>query len=195
MIRPAVFLSVIATLSSVTIGLAQAPAAPAATPQTAVAAPPPPATKVEAFRPAAGSLVTLGYNDLGTISYSIAVDARELTDARGTRVRGVVVTVLENQYRNETAMLDSDELPELIRGIDALLAVKTNPTHYENFEVRYTTKGELRITAFGSGDKVSYAVRAGRVTTASTKINEEQLRKLRGMFDAANQLFASQPAQ
>jgi len=150
---------------------------------------------VEAFQPAAGTIFTIGYNDLGTIGYSIVVDARELTDARGTKARGVTVAVIESQYRTERAFIDADELPELIRGIDALLAVKANPTRYENFEVQYTTKGELEISAFGSGDKVSYAVRAGRVTTAQSRINEDGLRKLRGMFDAANKLFSAQPGQ
>jgi len=194
MTKPSFVISgaVIATVCAMTLANAQAPAAAAAAPS---APPPPPATKVEAFRPAAGSIMTFGYNELGSISYNISVDARELSDARGAAVRGVAVAVIESQYRTEQAFIDADELPELIRGIDALLAVKTNPTRYENFEVRYTTKGELRLTAFGSGAKVSYSVRAGRVTTARANVNEEGLRKLRAMFEAANQLFSAQPAK
>jgi hypothetical protein len=172
----------------------------AALPQAAAVAapaapPPPPATKVEAFQPAAGTLFTLGYNELGNIGFSISVDARELSDVRGTKVRGITVTVIESQYRTERALVDADELPELIRGIDALLAVKTNPTRYENFEVRYTTKGELQIAAYGSGAKVSFAVKAGRLTTATARTNEEGIRKLRAMLEAANQLFSAQPGQ
>src|SRR3954469_11435712 len=172
-----------------TLAFAQAPAAPvAATPAT----PPAPATKVESFRPAAGTLVTIGYNELGTIGYNVSVDARELSDVRGAKVRGVVVTVIQGQYRTETAMIDADELPELIRGVDALLALKSNPTRYENFEVRYTTKGELELTAYNSDKAISYTVQAGRVTTASVEVDEDGLRKLRAMFDAANQLFVAQ---
>ncbi len=185
--------AVIATVCSLTLANAQAPTAPAAAP--APPPPPPPATKVEAFRPAAGSVITFGYNELGTIGYQISVDARELSDARGVSVRGVAVTVIETQYRTEIAVVDADEIPELIRGMDALLAVKANPTRYENFEVRYTTKGELQLTVYGSGNKVSYSVRAGRVTTARASTNEDGFRKLRGMFEAASQLFAAQPAR
>ena len=193
MARPSFIISgaVISTVCSLTLANAQAPTVPAAAPVP----PPPPATKVEAFRPAAGSVITFGYNELGTIGYQVSVDARELSDARGVSVRGVAVTVIETQYRTEIAVVDADEIPELIRGMDALLAVKANPTRYENFEVRYTTKGELQLTVYGSGNKVSYSVRAGRVTTARASTNEDGFRKLRGMFEAASQLFAAQPAR
>jgi len=71
--------------------------------------------------------------------------------------------------------------------------VKANPTRYENFEVRYTTKGELQITAFNSGPKISFAIRAGRVTTAQAFTDEEGIRRLRAMFETANQLLNRQP--
>lgn len=158
----------------------------------AAVATPVPATKVEAFRPAAGTVMTLGYNDLGEVS-GISVDARELRDTRGGLVRGVAVEVTEGEYRDERSFVDADELPELIRGIDALLAVKNNPTRYESFEVRYTTKGELQITAYNSGQTIGYAVRAGRVSTAQRFVDEEGLRGLRAMFAAANRLLNTQP--
>ncbi len=153
---------------------------------------PAPATKVEGFRPAAGTVMTFGYNELGRVG-TISVDAREMSDTRGGTVRGVAVQITEGEYKEERSFVDADELPELIRGIDALLAVKANPTRYENFEVRYTTKGELQITAFNSGPKISFAIRAGRVTTAQAFTDEEGIRRLRAMFETANQLLNRQP--
>jgi len=138
--------------------------------------------------------MTFGYNNLGNVS-NIAVDARELSDTRGGLVRGVAVEITQSEYREERSFVDADELPELIRGIDALLAVKTNPTRYENFEVRYTTKGDLQITAFNSGQKISYAIRTGRVTTAQAFIDEVGLQKLRAIFQAANQLLSTQTSR
>src|SRR5258708_27235071 len=155
-------------------------AAGAAVPR-APATPPPPATKLEAFHTAAGSVIPLRYNQLGPVNYEVLVDAREVSDPRGAKVRGVVVTVLESQYVTERAFIDADELPELLRGIDALLAVKANPTRYENFEVRYTTKGELELSVFSSGSKIQYAIQAGRVTTATARVNEEALQRFRAM--------------
>jgi hypothetical protein len=167
---------------------AQVPAQPAAV----TSAPPPPATKVEAFKPAAGTLVTFGYNELGSVS-GVSVDARELRDTKGNLVRGVAVEVTQSQYREERAFIDADELPELLKGIDALLGVKTNPTTFQNFEVRYTTKGELQVTAFGSAGQVKYAVQAGRISTAQAFVDEDGLRRLRTMFETASQQLGTQP--
>ena len=82
-------------------------------------------------------------------------------------------------------------LGELLKGIDALLSVKSNPTSFQHFEVRYTTRGELQLTAFGGSSGIRYAVQAGRVTTAQAFLNEEQFRKLRGLFESASQLLAA----
>jgi hypothetical protein len=151
------------------------------------AAPLPPATKLEAFKPAAGTVVTVAYNELGGI-LGVSVDAREIRDNRGNVVRGVVVEVTQSQYREERAFVDADEIPELLRGIDALLEVKSNPTTYQKFEVRYSTKGELQLTAFGTtGGRTRYAIQAGRFTRAQAFTDEDGLRKLRAMFETAGQ--------
>jgi hypothetical protein len=157
--------------------------------------PPAPATKLEAFKPAAGTVVTFGYNELGQVG-AVSVDARELRDTKGDVVRGVAVEVTESEYRRERAFVDSDELPELLKGIDALLGVKANPTSYQNFEVRYTTKGELQIAAFsGHSGGISYAVQAGRLTTAQAFMDEDGLRKLRTMFEVAGQQLGGRAAR
>ena len=171
--------------------LGQAPVQPAAVAPAA----PAPATKLEAFKPAAGTVMTFGYNNLGTVS-GISVDARELRDTKGGIVRGVAVEVTESEYREERSFVDTDELPELLKGIDALLSIKTNPTTFENFEVRYTTKGELQVTVFnrGGGD-FRYVVQAGRTTIARRYLDEDGLRKLRTMFETAMQELSTQPAK
>lgn len=171
--------------------LAQAhviPVAPSAShPETATS----PATKLESFKPSAGSLVTFGYDELG--QGLVSVDARELRDSKGLVVRGLVVEVYESQYRSERSFVDADEIPELLKGIDALLVVKTNPTQFKNFEVRYTTRGELELVAFNnSSGKIAYAVRAGRLVKANrTGLDTDALLKLRGQFEAGSQKLAS----
>jgi len=135
--------------------------------------------------------VTLGYNELGGIS-GVSVDARELRDAKGASVRGVLVEVTQSQYREERAFIDVDELPELLKGIDALMAVRENPTQFTQFEVRYTTKGELQITAFNnSRGQIQYAVKAGRVTPAHVFTDAEGVRLLRTQFEKAQQILSS----
>lgn len=156
----------------------QAPASPPG--QQQASAP----TKLEAFKPAAGTIVTVGYDELGAVK-GISVDVRELR-AGATTVRGLVVQVTESQYRDERSFVDADEVAELIRGVDALLEVKGNPTSFKNFEVRYTTRGDLQLTAFNSADgSLSYAVRAGRVAGAQRFITAADMQRLRGMLVAA----------
>jgi hypothetical protein len=146
----------------------------------------PPATKLEGFKPAAGAVVTLGYSELGSVS-GVAVDVREMRESSGDTVRGLLVNVTESQYRNERSFVDADEIPELLRGLDALLEVKANPTKFKNFEVRYTTRGELELTAFNNAQgSIRYAVKAGRTLKAQRFLDADDMRKLRGMVQAAS---------
>ena len=162
--------------------------------QATTVAAPPPATKLEAFKPAAGSVLTIAYQEMGEIS-GVSIDAREMRDARGAVVRGVIVEIRESQYRRERSFIDADELPELLKGIDALLEVKTNPTTFPNFEVRYTTRGELQITAFNSGAAIRYAVQTGRVLKAQSFIDESDMRRLRILLAGAQEKLAAAPAR
>jgi len=122
----------------------------------------------------------------------IEVDVRELRDSKGPSVHGVVVEVTQSEYRDERSFVDADEIPELLKGIDALLAVQTNPTSFKNFEVRYTTRGDLQLTAFNNASgKIQYAVQAGRITTAQSFIDATDLQRLRAMFVAAGEKLAA----
>ena len=90
-----------------------------------------------------------------------------MRDAKGSGVRGLLVEVTESQYRKERSFVDADEIPELLKGFDALLEVKANPTPFKSFEVRYTTRGELQLTAFSSANgSILFAVQAGRTLKA-----------------------------
>lgn len=167
------------------------------TPPPAVVRPPdlPPATKLEGFRPGAGKVVTLGYTELGAVS-GIAVDVREFGQAGGSSARGVVVQVTQSEYREERSFVDADEIPELLRGFDALLEVKTNPTSFKNFEVQYTTKGELQITAFNDySNTIRFSVEAGRTVPARRSVDTNGLRKLRALFDSAQRILAATPSR
>jgi hypothetical protein len=110
---------------------------------------PPPATQLEAFKPTAGSVATFAYDNLPRIQ-NINIDARELRDTKGGAVRGLLVAIKQSEYRDERSFVDMDEIPELIKGIDAVAAVNVNPTKFENFEVHYQTRGGLDVTAFNT---------------------------------------------
>ena len=165
------------------------PPAGQVTPIAAVQPELPPATKLEGFKPV-GAVVTLGYDDLGGAA-GVRVEVREMRDAKGG-ARGLVVQIMESQARTERSFVDADEIPELLKGLDALLEVKANPTPFKMFEVRYTTRGELRLTAFNNAKgAVQYAVQVGRAQKALRLLEASDLLRLRGLFDAALQKLSS----
>jgi hypothetical protein len=123
----------------------------------------------------------------------ISVDVREMRDSKNATVRGLLVDVTESEYRQERSFVDADEIPELLKGFDALLEVKANPTQFKNFEVRYTTRGELQLTAFNANrGAVLYAVQAGRgVKAQKVGLRAQDMQTLRGLFGAASQKLTS----
>jgi hypothetical protein len=118
---------------------------------------------------------------------------REMRDSKGAAVRGLLVDVTESEYRHERSFVDADEITELLKGFDALLEVKANPTQFNNFEIRYTTRGELQLTAFNTDrGGLLYAVKAGRTLGAQRiGLSAADMQKIRGLFDAASQKLAA----
>lgn len=169
---------------------------PAPNPEVQLQAPPP-ATKLEGFKPAAGTVLTVGYDELGVIvpgfvnSGTVSIEARQLDDG-SSRLRGITVTVTQGQFRKEVSFVDEDELAELIQGVDMLLETKANPTKFPNFEVSYTTKGELELTAFNdSKGEIQFAIQTGRVVHATRLLSRADLQKIRAMFQAAAERFSA----
>jgi len=154
------------------------------------------ATKLEGFKSPSGSISTLGYDDLGMVS-GVAVDVREMRDARNIPVRGLLVQVSEGQGRSEHSFVDADEVAELLRGIDALLGITANPTQFRNFETRYTTRGELQLTAYNSGSSlIQYAVQAGRGMKAQrTGLSPSDMQRLRAVFASGLQKLQATTAK
>jgi hypothetical protein len=167
--------------------------APAPAPAPVIVSPPlPPATMLEGFRPAIGSVLTLGFEDLGEVD-GVSVDVREMRDTHGGRVRGLVVEVRETQTIREQSFVDADEIPELLNGLDALIAVTANPTQFRSFEIRYTTKGELDLVASSSRNRgILYSVTVGRLLKARRGgLNAGEMHQLRTLFEAASQKLAT----
>jgi hypothetical protein len=154
--------------------------------------PPPPATEIEGFRAPIGSVVTIGYEVLGEIA-GISVDARELRASSGQRVRGVVIELAEEKTAPEQSYIDVDELPDLLKAMDRLLAVTQNPTQFRNFEMHYATKGELELTASSSRNRgVVFTVEVGRMVKARReRLTGGELQQLRTLIEAASQKLAT----
>jgi hypothetical protein len=161
-------------------------------PPMLVGPPLPPATQIEGFRAPLGSVVTVGYEVLGEVA-GISVDARELRASTGERVRGVVIEVTVEKVSPEQSYVDVDELPDLLKGMDRLLAVTENPTQFRNFEMHYATKGELELTAWSSHNRgVLFTVEVGRIVKARReRLTAGELQQLRTLVEAAAQKLAT----
>jgi len=159
--------------------------------------PPPPATTLEAFHALPGTILTTAYEELGDVD-GVLVEAREMRDSLGARVRGVVVTIVTTGPTSrltppDQAFVDPDELPALLRAFEALQAITTNPTgEFKNFDMRYSTKGELVLTASSTRQRgVVYGIEVGRVLRARRTLNGGEFNQLRTLVEAAQQKLAT----
>jgi hypothetical protein len=172
---------------------AQQPA-PAPPPQEPIilGPPPPPATALEAFAVPPGEVLMTAYEELGDVD-GVFVEAREVRDPRARRARGIVVTIAGRQTNPEQAFVDPDEFATLLRGFDALLAITTNPSgQFKNFALRYSTRGELVLTASSTRNRgVVYGVEVGRVMRARRTLNGGEFHELRILVEAAQQKLAT----
>ena len=159
-----------------------------------VGPPPPPATALEAFSVPPGQVLFSAYEDLGEVS-GVFVEAREMRDGRTRRLRGVVVTILGRQQAQlaEQAFVDLDELPDLMKAFDTLLAITTSQSgQFRNFDMRYSTRGELVLTASSTRNRgVIYGVEAGRVQRTRRTLNGGEFHQLRTLVEAAQQKIAT----
>ena len=77
--------------------------------------------------------------------------------------------------------------------IAALTSVNRNPTSFEGYELHYSTRGALLVSALSTRTGgIVYAVEAGRLAKClRTGITPGEMIKLRGLFDAAVQKLRS----
>ena len=159
-----------------------------------VGPPLPPATLLEGFRAPIGAVVTVGHETIGEVG-RVSVELRELRDSTGGRVRGIVIEVVPEKGSQQSSYVDLDEIPPLLKGIDELLPVTSNPTQFTSFEMHYATKGELEVTASSSRNRgVVFSVEAGRFAKARRDgLTAGELQQLRVLIEAASQKLATMP--
>lgn len=165
---------------------------PAAQPPLASLLPPlPPATMLEGFAQPIGSMLTLGYDELGEV-VGVSVDVREIRDTRGARVRGLVVEIATAPTSSEQSLVDADEIPGLLKAVDDLVAITANPTQFKSFEVRYMTRGELALTASSSRNRgIVFGVEVGRLAKVRRALTAGEMHQLRTLFEVASQKLAT----
>ena len=149
-----------------------------------------PATKLEGFRPEAGSILTAGFEGLGAIGRSrVFVEVRDLRDSKGNTAGGVTINLIEGPSRNERAFIDVDELPGVLGSLDTLLKISANPTQFKRFESRFVTRGNLSFVAYSnSTGAIEYALQVHEVPLATIQnIESVEMLRLRELLDQALQ--------
>ena len=157
----------------------------------------PPATKLEAFRPKEGMVTTIAYEEVGTISRSMSgqpgvrVTVMQAKDTDGGAARGILFEIFF-ESRIDTSFVDEDELPELVKGLDALISVRDTATVFKYFQVHYSTRGNLVVSVMkpmtGGFQRV---VTVGRARPIQREINKGELERLRLWVEAARRKLDS----
>ncbi|MFZ5804891.1 MAG: hypothetical protein ACOY7U_08570 [Acidobacteriota bacterium] len=151
-----------------------------------------PKTKLEAFQAQTGAVVIKGFSRIGRVSGlgSVEVIAMEITDAATrTKQTGVVIEVKESGRLENTdrSFIDYDEVDSLLRGIDYISRATADVTKLDQFEATYKTKGDFKVTTFGSSGKIEAAVSSGYLRPATAFLSLQQLGELRAIIAQAKQ--------
>lgn len=150
-----------------------------------------PATKLEKIQGMKGSIINKGFTEIGSLygSYSgkITITAYEFNNIKsGVNEYGLSIEIKrEKKYGDseKSSFIDFDEISHLIKGIEYLEKIKTNPTKSKNFESTYKTKGGLSITVFNSSNgEFSIAISVGLYGKENAYLDTLSLKEFKEML-------------
>ena len=156
-------------------------------------------TKLEQFSAKTGAVLIRGFQKVGSVqglyNTSINIESKEFSNVTdGSKQYGVTIEAYKENGKYDkkhTSFIDFDEIDSLIKGIDYISKIKPDTTKLEDFQADYTTKGELKISTFSSGDKLMAAVTSGNIGGVAAYFNIEDLAKVRGLLLEAKKLIES----
>ncbi len=150
-----------------------------------------PITRLEAVETNTGTVIVRATASIGSVSANggtLAVKGRDFTDAgSGRRELGISITISLGNQREDTLMIDYDELDSLLNGIDYLARVDWSVTSFPAFDALYTTKSGFRLVAFGGrrSGAIEYTARSVRSLWPSLPLSRDQLAQLRSLVEQA----------
>lgn len=144
-------------------------------------------TRLESFRPEPGAIMTIGHEIVGGIRRgSAVVEVRDVRDSRGNSAGGLTILLFASApSRNERMFLDVDEIPGVLKSLDALLKYTANPTPFKKFEARFVTRGNLSFVAYANAaGNIEYALQVDEVPQATiSNIESVDMLKLRELIE------------
>lgn len=156
-------------------------------------------TKLEQFSAKTGVVMIRGFHKIGTAqgiyNTSVNIQSKEFTNVSdGTKQYGITIEAFQEDGRYDkqhTSFIDYDEIDSLIKGIEYISKVQTDVTKLEDFQADYTTKGDLKISTFSSGDKIMAAVTSGNIGGVAAYFNIEDLAKVKDLIIEAKKKIDS----
>lgn len=138
-----------------------------------------PKTKLEAFQQQTGSVLIKGYTEIGNVvaidpsPASTSVHAMEFASATTkNKLTGIVIEINTMSRRgmnvtgSERSFIDYDEIDDLLKGIDYISNAAKGVTKHDNFEVKYSTRGDFSATTFNSGNgEIKASIDVGRLSS------------------------------
>lgn len=135
-----------------------------------------PKTKLEEFQRQTGSVLIKGYTEIGSLVAgepslsSTSVRAMEFTSATTKKKStGIVIeiTIMSSRVTDSSrSFIDYDEIDDLLKGIDYIAKANADATKHDNFEVKYSTRGDFSATTFNSGNgETKAAIDVGRLSS------------------------------
>jgi hypothetical protein len=102
-------------------------------------------------------------------------------------MHGVAVEVKEGDQREDTTIVDYDELDSFLTAIDYVSKVDYTATPLPAFEAVYATRGGLRIAAYSNrrSEGIQIAVQSSTLTTTRVLLSREQLAQFQLLIQQA----------
>jgi hypothetical protein len=154
---------------------------------------PQPKTKIEQFSAKTGVVLIRGFHKIGSAlglySTSVNIEAKEFTNVTdGRKQYGITVESFKEDGRYDkrhTSFIDYDEIDSLVAGIEYIAKVNSDITKLDDFQADYSTRGDLKISTFSSGDKIMAAVTSGKIGGVAAYFNIQDLEKVKNLIKQA----------
>jgi len=145
-----------------------------------------PRTKLEAVEGRYERVLVKGFSQIATLTLrgtELRLDAVELKDpSDSTRALGIVISLREpsDRTRENRALIDYDEIDQLLRALDTVGKVNESTTKLVSFEARYRTVGDLEIVVFRQGRSgIAATVTSGICDRVTGSLTLDELERLR----------------
>ena len=188
MIRTAILLSI--TLVSTCLNLSFA--------QTNVWVP---ATKLEAFETNLNVVILKSSTELGSFSTdaaNVTVRCREISDtSTGHKEQGLAIEVAQRLPARTTFLIDYEEIASVIKALDYLNKLDVSSTVFNYIDAEYTTRGGLRLSAFGARrtGNIQFGLKDARIDSPPIVFSRQQLVQFLGLLNQAKSTLDSTHTQ